>query len=63
MDAETKKIDVVGRHVRLIVRQPNGQISVYTGTILSDDATTWQIKTDRGELRMEPKLYAAIEVV
>jgi len=62
MEVENK-INVVGRRVRLIVRQPNGQISIFTGMLLAEDATTWQIKTERGEIRCEPKLYSAVEVV
>jgi len=61
MDAESK-LNVIGRRIRLIVRQPNGQISIFTGTLIAEDTTTWQIKTDRGEIRCEPKLYAAVEV-
>jgi len=61
MEAETKT-NVIGRRARLVVRQPNGQVSIFTGVITSEDATSWAIKTDRGEFRIEPKLYSALEV-
>lgn len=61
MDAD--RIDIVGKRAKLIIRQPNGQISIFTGIITSEDNTSWAIKTDRGELRIEPKLYAALEVL
>ena len=60
---ETDKcVKVVGRRARLVVRQPNGQVSIFTGIIAAEDNTSWTMRTDRGELRIEPKLYAAVEV-
>jgi len=51
----------IGRRVRLIVRQPNGQTSVFTGTLIAEDAVGYSVKTDFGEERTEPKLYTAVE--
>lgn len=62
MEADTKA-NIVGRRARLVVRQPNGQVSIFTGVIAAEDTTSWTIKTDRGELRIEPKLYSAVEVL
>ena len=62
MDAE-QKMGLIGKRARLIVRQPNGQVSIFTGVIASEDTTSWAIKTDRGEFRIEPKLYSALEVL
>lgn len=54
---------IVGKRAKLIIRQPNGIVSVYTGVILAEDATSWTMQTDRGEMRIEPKLYTAVEVL
>lgn len=51
----------VGRRVRLIVRPSNGIISVYEGTLIAEDATTYTISGIKG-IRSEPKLYTALEV-
>lgn len=57
------KINVIGKRARLVIRQPNGQVSIFTGTIIAEDNTSWTIQTDRGETRIEPKTYAALELV
>ena len=62
MEAEAK-INIVGKRARLVVRQPNGQVSIFTGVLVAEDSTGWTIQTDRGELRIEPKLYSAVEVL
>jgi len=61
MDKETEYKQDIGRRVRVIVRQPNGVNSVWTGLLLKQDANSLTIKTDRGEERTEPKVWASIE--
>ncbi len=52
----------IGRRLRLIIRQPNGQISVFEGTLLFEDAISYTIKiTNSGAERTEPKNTAAVE--
>ena len=53
---------ILGKKVRLIVRQPNGTISLYVGILVSDDATSFYLKLDDGRLRVEPKAITAVEV-
>jgi RNase P/RNase MRP subunit p29 len=60
MENENIKNENVGRQVRLIVRQPNGVNSVWSGTLIREDALTYTIRTDRGE-RTEPKQMCAVE--
>jgi hypothetical protein len=63
MDTNSFPPSLVGKRIRLIVRQPNGTTSVYTGVLVSDEPSSYRIRTDRGEERIEPKLYAALEVL
>lgn len=51
----------IGRRVRLIRRNPDGQTSLYVGVLLQETETTWTIRTDRGEERSEPKFYSSVE--
>ena len=51
----------IGRRLRIIVRQPNGVNSVWTGLLLREDTTSLTIKTDKNEERTEPKVWIAIE--
>ena len=62
MKVETNtKAKNIGREVRLIVRQPNGTISIYQGVLTDESDMNYTIKTDRGDLRTEPKLITAVE--
>jgi len=61
MDTDTNKNLHIGQRCRLIVRQLNGTNSIYTGVLIAENDASYTIKTDRGEERTEPKLYAAVE--
>jgi hypothetical protein len=61
MDTCEIKNNWIGRRVKLVVRPNNGVISVYEGTLIAEDATTYTISGARG-VRSEPKLYTALEV-
>ena len=50
----------VGRQCRLVVRQPNGVISVYRGTLIREDISTWTIRQEDGFERSEPKMQTAV---
>ncbi len=66
MDADKEpqaSLSMVGKRIKLIVRQPNGQTSVFTGVMVAMDELSIRIKTDRGEDRTEPRLYSAVEVL
>jgi len=51
----------VGRLCRLIVRQPNGRVSIYSGALIREDSSSWTIRQDDGLERTEPKAQTAVE--
>ena len=61
METETKENPNKGRRVRLILRQMNGVNSIFNGVFLGEDATSFRIKTDRGEELVQPKLFSTLE--
>ena len=60
---ETKEIlnERIGKRIRLIVRQPNGTNSLWEGVLVGETDVNYTIKTIRGELRTEPKIWCAVE--
>ena len=61
VDANTKLLANVGRRLRIIRRDMNGQNSALSGGLLSEDSLSFTIKTDRGEERTEPKIFCTVE--
>ena len=59
VDAEVN--NNVGRRLRLIRRDPNGQNTLLTGTLVAESHTSYTRRTDRGEERTEPKFYCSVE--
>ena len=55
--------ELLGKRVRLIVRQPNGVISVYSGVLYAEDATSFYLRQEGGHIRVEPKAITAVEVL
>lgn len=51
----------VGKRCKLIVRQLNGSISIWTGLLLEETDLNYTIQTDRGEKRTEAKLFTSVE--